>query len=521
MRIPSPLPRALAVLSLALPLATSPARAADQAGVSAAVRGDVALTRVAVVGHQVVSGESIFLQDAIKSGTRSGMQILLLDQTVFTIGPESELVIDEFVYDPKTNAGKLGAEITKGVFRFVSGKIAHEKPDDMTVKLPAGTLGVRGTMVAGRVDDVKKSSRLVLLGEGAENDLKAPAGAFVACNAGVCVQVSRPGYGTVIEGPGVPPVKPFLFPRAEIDSITGAVSDPEGWLETAKARATAPPVGSGPNGSGRATAAAAPVAAAAATTAAAAGATQAEVAGATRGGDTRSATEISGIRRVAGRNSSSATLAQLRTLDGLDQASDSASQYSTQSVSVNGQTVELPTSCSDVSSCIPGLTTPSSGVSGATTTFDQLSTLASSGLQQASYQRAGLPLVNTNGQADGSYDFSLLISLGNRSANLSFSNINSSLLGIAGASFGQATDYSSYPVGAGIPAVFDATSTLTGAGSGPCGKGCSAAGVATLMNANGRIADSVVQAMAVVVPTAQGAPTVGTVSANTQPIPRP
>ena len=510
MRIPSPLPRALAVLSLALPLATSPARAADQAGVSAAVRGDVALTRVAVVGHQVVSGESIFLQDAIKSGTRSGMQILLLDQTVFTIGPESELVIDEFVYDPKTNAGKLGAEITKGVFRFVSGKIAHEKPDDMTVKLPAGTLGVRGTMVAGRVDDVKKSSRLVLLGEGAENDLKAPAGAFVACNAGVCVQVSRPGYGTVIEGPGVPPVKPFLFPRAEIDSITGAVSDPGGWLETAKARATAPPVGSGPNGSGGN-----------GNGGNGGGGTSDNGGGDSGGGDTRSATEVSGIRSVAGSNSSATTLARLRTLDGLDQATVSASQYSTQSVSVNGQTVELPTSCSDVSSCIPSQIVSSSTASGTSTTVDQLSTLASSGLQTASYQRTNLPLVNTNGQADGSYNFSLLISLGNRTANLSFSNISSSLLGLSGASFGQTTDYSSYPVGAGIPAVFDATSTLTGAGSGPCGKGCSAAGVATLMNANGRIADSVVQAMAVVVPTAQGAPTVGTVSANTQPIPRP
>jgi hypothetical protein len=504
MRIPSSRPLSLAVLSLALPLATSPARAADQAGVSAAVRGDVALTRVAVVGHQVVSGESIFLQDAIKSGTRSGMQILLLDQTVFTIGPESELVIDEFVYDPKTNAGKLGAEITKGVFRFVSGKIAHEKPDDMTVKLPAGTLGVRGTMVAGRVDEVKKSSRLVLLGEGAENDLKAPAGAFVACNAGVCVQVSRPGYGTVIEGPGAPPVKPFLFPRAEIDSITGAVSDPEGWLETAKAHATAPPVGSGPNGSGGN---------------GSGGTSDNGSGGGDSGGDTRSATEISGIRTAAGTQSSQTTLARLRTLDGLDQASDSASQYSTQSVSVNGQTVELPTSCSDVSSCIPGLTTPSSGVSGATTTFDQLSTLASSGLQQASYQRAGLPLINTNGQADGSYDFSLLISLGNRSANLSFSNINSSLLSIAGASFGQATDYSSYPLGVGLPVVFAATSTLTA--RGPCANGCQAAGTAELINANGRIGDSAVQAMAITTPTTPGAPVVGTVSATAQAIPRP
>ncbi len=141
------------LLSLGLVLAL-PAHAAEQAGVSAAVRGEVALSRLQVaVGRQVVSGEPILLQDAIQSGQRSGMQILLLDETIFTIGPESELVIDEFVYDPKTSAGKLSAEITKGVFRFVSGKIAHEKPDDMKLKLPSGTLGVRGTMVAGSAND--------------------------------------------------------------------------------------------------------------------------------------------------------------------------------------------------------------------------------------------------------------------------------------------------------------------------------------------------------------------------------
>ena len=105
-------PQTSLLLSLTLALAP-PAIAAEQAGVSAAVRGQVALTRVQVaVGRQVVGGEPILLQDAIQSGQRSGMQIMLLDQTVFTIGPESELVIDEFVYDPKTNAGKLSAEIT-------------------------------------------------------------------------------------------------------------------------------------------------------------------------------------------------------------------------------------------------------------------------------------------------------------------------------------------------------------------------------------------------------------------------
>jgi hypothetical protein len=225
---------------LLLPLAAVlalPAFAAEQAGVSAAVRGEVALSRLQVaVGRQVVGGEAILLQDAIKSGQRSGMQILLLDETIFTIGPESELVIDEFVYDPKTSAGKLTAEITKGVFRFVSGKIAHEKPDDMKLKLPSGTLGVRGTMVAGSANEVEKSSRLVLLGEGPENDLGVPAGAFEACNVGKCVRVNRPGYGTSIDGPDAPPATPFAFSREELDALTRSVSDPEGWVETAASR---------------------------------------------------------------------------------------------------------------------------------------------------------------------------------------------------------------------------------------------------------------------------------------------
>src|SRR5574337_612020 len=157
------------VLALALP-----ALAAEQAGVSAAVRGEGALNRPQTVGSQVV--------------------------------------IDEFVYDPRTNAGKLGAEVTKGVFRFVTGKIAHENPSDMNVKLPSGTIGVRGTMVAGRTDPVTQKSTVVLLGEGLDNDTGSPAGAFVVCNAGECVRVNRPGFATTIDGPAATPSTPFRLP---------------------------------------------------------------------------------------------------------------------------------------------------------------------------------------------------------------------------------------------------------------------------------------------------------------------
>ncbi|RIL05207.1 MAG: hypothetical protein DCC71_11280 [Proteobacteria bacterium] len=479
------------LLLLSCLFAALPASAAEQAGVSAAVRGQVALTRAQIVGRQVVGGEPILLQDAIRSGTRSGMQILLLDETVFTIGPESELVIDEFVYDPKTHAGKLGAEITKGVFRFVSGKIAHEKPEDMNVQLPAGTLGVRGTMVAGRVDPARKSSRLVLLGEGPLNDTGAPAGAFVACNAGACVRVNRPGFGTSIDGPDAPPVAPFRFPREELDALTGAVSDPEGWTQTAGAGAEATP----------------PVSAAA------------DEAGDEAGGDTRSATEVSGITTAASANEAAAVRAELRTLDGVVHASTEASQFSTQTVTIGGREVELPTSCDDAASCFADVFQPGTFFPENITTIDQLATLAASGLQQATYQQSGLPLINTNGLADGSYDFSLQVSLGNRTADLSFSNISSGILGLGGASFGQATDFSSWPLGFELPVGFAAVSTLTG--SPQCAGGCQAVGTAQLANGNGRIADSALQALVITTPPGQTGTVTGTVSATPyQPIPR-
>ncbi|MEX2615019.1 MAG: FecR domain-containing protein [Alphaproteobacteria bacterium] len=193
-----------AVAALALSTAISgPATAqSQQAGVSAAVRGQVALARTSqnIVGRQVESGDAIFLGDAITSGRDSGMQVMLLDETVFTIGPNSEISIDEFVYDPETSAGKVTASVAKGVFRFITGKIAQQRPEDMTVRLPTATIGIRGTIVAGAVrpavgvdaqvdavfDGIREqvpnadSARdfVVLLGPGSENNTNDKGGAF-------------------------------------------------------------------------------------------------------------------------------------------------------------------------------------------------------------------------------------------------------------------------------------------------------------------------------------------------------
>jgi len=237
----------LAVSLLPAGLLPGAAGAAEQAGVSAAVRGDVALARERAVDRQVDSGEEILMEDWIRSGPRSGMQILLMDETTFTVGPESEVVVDEFVYDPATGSGKLSARVAKGVLRFVSGRMKKSGPEDVRIQLPAGTIGIRGTILAISANAVTKASLSVLLGEGKDADVGDPDGMRV-CNVGECVDVTRAGYGTEIAGPDAPPRQPFRVDPGRIDEILRSVSDPEGTVEQAAAGGPLPDVAAGPGG---------------------------------------------------------------------------------------------------------------------------------------------------------------------------------------------------------------------------------------------------------------------------------
>ncbi len=207
------------LLALALAWAPYTARATTLAGVAAAVRGEVTLARAGQASRAVVGGEDILMQDALRSGPSSGMQILLLDETAFTLGPESELVVDEFVYDPASGAGRVSASVVKGVFRFITGKIAKKNPSDMSVSLPAGTIGVRGTIVVGRCDDATRSSLVVLLGDTRPGAPTGGASSIEVCNAGTCERVATPGFGTRIAGPDAAPSPSARIDPGEIDAI--------------------------------------------------------------------------------------------------------------------------------------------------------------------------------------------------------------------------------------------------------------------------------------------------------------
>jgi len=105
------------------------------------------------VRHPFESGKPLFLNAHVVTGPTGHAQFLLLDETVFKLGPNSDMVLDEFVYDPDTSAGTIAATLIKGVFRFVTGKVGHQNPQKMTERLPSGSLGHRGTEYGIEIGD--------------------------------------------------------------------------------------------------------------------------------------------------------------------------------------------------------------------------------------------------------------------------------------------------------------------------------------------------------------------------------
>ena len=93
----------------------------------------------------ITNGSPIYMDERLVSEADGHMQILLLDETVFTIEPDSDLVVDDFVYDPATHADKFFASVVKGTFRFVTGNMTRKDPEQMKIKLPVVAIGIRGT----------------------------------------------------------------------------------------------------------------------------------------------------------------------------------------------------------------------------------------------------------------------------------------------------------------------------------------------------------------------------------------
>jgi hypothetical protein len=127
------------------------------AGLVAPVRGDEILVgSVKTVhggatihrGQNVIplsEGAHILLNDTVQTASDGGVGVILQDGTRLSLGPNTEIKIDRFIYQPADGKFALLLQLARGGLAYVSGKIAKFSPGSVTVETPVAILGLRGT----------------------------------------------------------------------------------------------------------------------------------------------------------------------------------------------------------------------------------------------------------------------------------------------------------------------------------------------------------------------------------------
>lgn len=140
----------LLVAAASGPVQASEAGAADVVGRIKTLAGSA----VVVTGNTETAaavGGPIRLNDRIVTGPDGAAGITFVDATRVSVGPDTDFLIDEYVYDPTGGELSFVSSVSQGTLQFVSGGIATLRPDAVSVNTPSGTIGIRGTRFLLRV----------------------------------------------------------------------------------------------------------------------------------------------------------------------------------------------------------------------------------------------------------------------------------------------------------------------------------------------------------------------------------
>ena len=165
-------------------------------------------------------GDPVYQGDVIETAGDGAIGMTFTDGTIFSLGEEGRMVLDELIYDPESEEGTSAFSVVQGVFSFVSGSIAKSGSDAMTVRTPVATIGVRGTMVAVKAGAEGEENVITLLEEDG-----GITGEIVITNAAGSQVLNVANQTITVNSFFVAPSSPVTLPQSQIDQLySGAVS---------------------------------------------------------------------------------------------------------------------------------------------------------------------------------------------------------------------------------------------------------------------------------------------------------
>jgi hypothetical protein len=144
---------------------------------------------------------------------RAKAKLEFVDKTTVNITEQSKILIDDFVYDPKSGSGKLAMKMVQGTARYASGQIAKNSPQNVNIQTPTATVAVRGTDFSMTVDELGRS--LVMLLPSCDAKSCVTGSISVSNDAGeIILDVAY--QATVVTSLSAPPSAPVIV---QIDAV--------------------------------------------------------------------------------------------------------------------------------------------------------------------------------------------------------------------------------------------------------------------------------------------------------------
>jgi hypothetical protein len=115
------------------------------------------VTGTAVIGRQNQTlpariGERIFKNDLLITGPDGSLGMIFKDDTLLSLGPNTVVIVKEFLFSPAEGKLSLVAKLFKGTVAVLSGIIAKLSPESVRFETPVGNIGIRGTKFVIRIE---------------------------------------------------------------------------------------------------------------------------------------------------------------------------------------------------------------------------------------------------------------------------------------------------------------------------------------------------------------------------------
>ncbi len=205
------------LLSTAAPLSRAEAQ---PIGSVAAVNQSATGVEPGSGGRMLTLGQDVVYRETIKTSNLGSAQIAFVDRSTLNVGRNSNVLIDQFVYDPAGGKNAMALTLTKGMLRFVGGQISHTA--GATIKTPVAVVGVRGGSATVGYSAAKGGG--ACKGVMIINHL----GSLTLKNKVDSLTISKPGYGVCVTSADAPFPEPFLVPDSLINQFMQAATSGAG-----------------------------------------------------------------------------------------------------------------------------------------------------------------------------------------------------------------------------------------------------------------------------------------------------